>query len=68
MAIRNGHDVWVELDKRHKDKLQRKVERIGVLKALIDMHEANPNHDHEYLVGLRARHRTAVANFESMKP
>ncbi len=68
MAKNNGHDMWVTLERRHKEKLLRKAERIGVLRALEEMHAADPDCDHEYLVGLRSRLRTAVANFESMKP
>jgi hypothetical protein len=62
------HEKWVELENRHQEKLKRKAERIGVLRALVDMHTKDPNVDHEYLVGLRARLRTAICNFESMKP
>lgn len=68
MANRNGHEMWLEMERRHREKVQRKYERIEVLRALLEMHEGNPDHDHEYVVGLRARLRTAVANLESMRP
>jgi hypothetical protein len=61
MAIRNGHEMWVEMERRHREKVARKYEKL-------EMHEANPDADHEYLVGLRQRLRTAVCNLEAMRP
>ena len=66
--IRNNHEMWLEMERRHREKVARKYEKIEVLRALLEMHEANPDHDHEYVVGLRQRLRTAVANLEAMKP
>jgi hypothetical protein len=68
MAIRNGHEMWVEMERRHREAVKRKYDKIEVLRALLEMHEGNPDSDHEYLVGLRQRLRTAVANLESMRP
>jgi hypothetical protein len=68
MAIRNGHEMWVEMERRHREKVARKYEKIEMLRALLEMHEANPDADHEYLVGLRQRLRTAVCNLEAMRP
>lgn len=65
---RDAMVMWRSLEERHREKVQRKVERIGVLRALVEMHEADPNHDHEYLVGLRGRMRSAEANLNAMKP
>ena len=67
MAKRAGYVGWVEMDKRHRDKVQRKYEKIETLKALVEMWESDPD-AHEYVVELRARLRTAVANLEAMKP
>ena len=68
MAKRNGSVSWREKERRHKEVVARKYEKIEMLKALLEMHEKDPKQDHEYLVGLRARLRTAVANLESMTP
>ncbi len=51
---------------RHRDKRQKKQERIDTLKALLDMHESNPDADHEYVLGLRARLRNATNQFLAM--
>ncbi len=63
--------VSLELSKvqceRHRDKRQKKHERILGLAALIEMHEGDPNYDHEYLLGLRARYRAAVNQYAAMK-
>ena len=68
MPKRDAMMTWRALEERHRDAVQRKHERIGVLKALVEMHEADPEHDHEYLVGLRNRMRSAEANLLAMKP
>ena len=52
---------------RHRDKRQKKHERILGLAALIEMHEKDANYDHEYLLGLRARYRAAVNQLAAMK-
>ncbi len=52
---------------RHRDKRQKKHERILTLAALIEMHERDANYDHEYLLGLRARYRAAVNQLNAMK-
>ncbi len=54
-------------EERHRDKRQKKQERVQSLKALVDMWEADPNCDHEYILGLRARHRAAVNQLAAMK-
>ena len=68
MAIRNGYGMQIEMERRHREKVARKYEKIEMLRALLEMHEADPDHDHEYVVGLRARLRTAVSNLEAMRP
>ena len=55
-----------ECNRVHREKLQRKVEKIDVLKALLEMHEANPDHDHEYILELRAKLRQAQNQLEAM--
>ncbi len=52
---------------RHRDKRQKKHERILTLAALIEMHELSPKYDHEYVLGLRARYRAAVNQYAAMK-
>ena len=54
-------------EERHRDKRQKKHERILGLAALIEMHEKDSNYDHEYLLGLRARYRAAVNQLAAMK-
>ncbi len=52
---------------RHRDKRQKKQERVDILKAILDMHESNPNADHVYVLGLRARLRNARNQLSAMK-
>jgi hypothetical protein len=54
-------------DKLHQQKRIAKLEKIQTLRALLEMHESNPDHDHEYLLGLRARLRSAENQFNAMK-
>ncbi len=51
---------------RHRDKRQKKQERIDILKALLDMHESNLDCDYEYVLGLRARLRNAQNQLNAM--
>lgn len=51
----------------HQEKVLRKLEKIQVLKALLEEWEARPDEvDHDYLLGLRARLRSAQNQLESM--
>lgn len=58
-------DTW-DLGKIHREKLLAKVQKIQGLRALLEMHEANPDHDHDYVLGLRARIRSAENQLASM--
>ncbi len=51
---------------RHRDKRQKKQERIDTLKALLDMHESDLDCDYEYVLGLRARLRNAQNQLNAM--
>ncbi len=53
-------------DERHRDKRQKKQERIDILKALLDMHESNRDCDYDYVLGLRARLRNAQNQLNAM--
>jgi hypothetical protein len=54
-------------EKIHRQKRLAKLEKIQGLKALLEMHEANPDADHDYLLGLRARLRSAENQYQCMK-
>lgn len=62
----HDHDTW-EHEKLHREKRIRKLEKIEMLKALLEMHEANPKHDHAYILALRARLRSAENQYAAMK-
>lgn len=68
MSRRPQSTHWdsMQFERVHREKLQRKVEKIDVLKALLEMHEANPEHDHAYILELRAKLRAAQNQLESM--
>ncbi len=51
---------------RHRDKRQKKQERVNTLKALLDMHESDLDCDYEYVLGLRARLRNAQNQLNAM--
>ncbi len=52
---------------RHRDKRQKKQERVDTLTAILDMHEKDPDADHDYVLGLRARLRNARNQLSAMK-
>ena len=62
----NGEVTWRELDRRHREALARKYDKIGMLKAMIEEWEQTEDHDH--LRDLRARLRSAECQLKSMKP
>ncbi len=55
-------------EERHRDKRQKKQERVDTLTAILDMHEKDPDADHDYVLGLRARLRNARNQLVCMKP
>jgi hypothetical protein len=56
------------LERIHREKVVRKTQKIQTLRALLEMHEADPDHDHDYVIGLRARLRSVENQFAAMKP
>ena len=56
----------MQFDRVHREKLQRKVEKIDTLRALLEMWEANPDHDHDYILELRAKLRSAESQLAAM--
>jgi hypothetical protein len=56
-------------DKIHREKVKRKAEKIQGLRALLEMWEERPDQvEHEYLLALRARLRSAENQLDVMKP
>jgi hypothetical protein len=56
-----------ELDRERRDKLQRKMQKIDTLRALLEMWESRPDEvDHDYLLALRARLRSAENQLAAM--
>jgi hypothetical protein len=53
-------------ERLHKDKLQRKYEKRETLRALLEMWEANPDHDHAYILELRAKLRSVENQLSAM--
>jgi hypothetical protein len=62
------HRDTLDQDKIHRAKVIAKVQKIQGLRALLEMHEANPDHDHDYVVGLRARLRSVENQLTAMRP
>jgi hypothetical protein len=61
-------DTW-DQSKVHREKLIAKAQKIQGLRALLEMWEERPDEvDHEYLLSLRARLRSAENQFAAMKP
>ncbi len=57
----------IEATRKHVAKLARKVEKVAVLTALLDMHESSSSFsDPKYVEGLRFRLRNARAQLEAM--
>lgn len=54
--------------KIHRERLHRKTQKIATLKALLEMWEATPTHDHAYILRLRAKLRSAEHQLEAMLP
>jgi hypothetical protein len=59
-------DTW-GYDQQHREKRTRKLEKILMLRALLEMYENNPDADHDYVLGLRARLRSAENQLAAMK-
>ncbi len=57
-----------ELAERHKDAIARNYERRNMLRAIIDMWEARPDADQDYLREARRRYRATENNLKAMKP
>lgn len=58
-------DTW-ENDKLHREKVIAKRQRIETLRALLTMWEERDEHDHEYILALRARLRSAQNQLDAM--
>lgn len=59
---------WLERNgsSGHREKVQRKYQKIEMLRALIE--EWEKREDWEYVRELRAKLRTSVCNLEAMRP
>jgi len=69
MARQKIHWDSRERERVHQEKLFAKVQKIEGLRALVEMWEELPDQvDHEYLLALRARLRSAENQFKAMKP
>jgi hypothetical protein len=61
-------DTWGR-DKIHRAKVIAKAQKIQGLRALLEMWEERPDQvDHEYLLALRARLRSAENQLAAMRP
>ena len=57
-----------ELDRIHYEKRIRKIERIRGLRAILEMWEERPDKvEHDYLLALRARLRSAENQLAAMQ-
>lgn len=56
-----------EDSKLHREKVIAKRQKIETLRALLEMWESMPDdHDHEYILALRARLRSAQNQLDAM--
>jgi hypothetical protein len=58
-------DSW-EWEKNRREKIAAKLQKIEGLRALLQMWEENPNHDHEYILELRRKLRSAENQLAAM--
>jgi hypothetical protein len=58
-------DTWQD---ERVQKLNAKVQKIQGLQALLEMWETNPRADHDYVLHLRAKLRSAQNQLDVMKP
>jgi hypothetical protein len=63
--LNDGQKTWRELDLSHKELRMRKAERIGMLTELVRYWETRD--DHEYLLALKRRLRSAENQLAAMK-
>jgi hypothetical protein len=56
----------MQFERIHREKLAAKMQKIETLRALLEMWEAHPDHDHEYILELRAKLRSAENQLASM--
>ena len=56
----------MQAERIHREKMQRKYEKIQVLRALLEEWEAFENSDHAYILQLRAKLRAAENQLASM--
>ncbi len=57
-----------ELEVRHRAAMVRNYERRNMLRAIIEMWEARPDADQDYLREARRRYRATENNLKAMRP
>ena len=65
---RHGETTWRELDVRHQDAVQRKYERVGMYRAILEAWEKDDRVDPDYMRDVRKRLRQAQCELSVMKP
>ncbi len=68
MSRQHTHWDTAEREHVHREKVLAKAQKIQGLRALLEMWEENPNHDHDYILQLRAKLRSAENQLKAMKP
>lgn len=63
--LNDGERTWREIDRQHKEARIRKMERIGMLTDLVKYWETAD--DHDYLIALKRRLRSAENQLAAMK-
>ena len=56
-----------DFERRHKQKVLAKLEKIQTLKALVETHMERGNPDFDYLRGLKQRLRSVQCQYRAMK-
>ena len=65
---RHIHLDSYEHEQVHREKVIRKAQKIEGLRALLEMWEERPDADHDYVLQLRAKLRSAENQLAAMKP
>jgi hypothetical protein len=63
--LNDGERTWREIDRQHKEARIRKAERIAMLTDLVKYWETRD--DHDYLIALKRRLRSAENQLAAMK-
>ena len=68
MALQRIYRNTREFDRLHREKLLKKAQKVCGLQDLLEEWETVPDADYDYVLGLRARLRSAQNQLTAMRP